>query len=133
MGGCAKNHDKGKDGKEGKDGKDGNSGGTGALGFADPASGFQISPQKRYFYVSFGESPPSEEPAANLLQDHIQHLKDLTASASLDTCGATADGLGGFQVLLANDAEEALKLAASDPLVKQGFYKNISVREILKP
>ncbi|WOO34874.1 YciI family protein [Anaerocolumna sp. AGMB13020] len=55
-----------------------------------------------------------------LVEQHVEHLKQLKKEGRLILCGPFGDYPGGMVVFSAQDKEEADRIAQSDPFVSSG-------------
>ncbi|MFA6028239.1 MAG: YciI family protein [Elusimicrobiota bacterium] len=72
-----------------------------------------------YAYLMRHEKP--ELITKTLVEKHVAHLEDLDDAGKLVLCGPFKDFKGGMVVVKAGSADEARRIAESDPFVKSGF------------
>lgn len=72
-----------------------------------------------YAYLLSHEKPELVTKA--LVEEHVAHLKRLDDAGQLVLCGPFKDYQGGLVVVKASSAEEARRIAESDPFVRSGF------------
>lgn len=127
MGGCAKNNDK-KDGKDGA--KDHNKANSTLFLKREASKGFQISPEKKSFYVEFKPVTNTTIISDELLKKHLSYLETSTENGHLDACGAYEQG--GYQVIVASSIKEVHDIIKNDPLLSSGHYVAATIRETEK-
>jgi len=64
-----------------------------------------------------------------LIKRHVEHLKELKNQGKLVFCGPFTDYPGGMVIFLAEDMEEAMNIAKSDPFIASGC-KSFEIRTI---
>ena len=69
---------------------------------------------------------------ADLLHEHIEHLKQLSQSGYLLVCGPFVDDFGAMLVIQAKSEFDAEKLIQSDPFIKNVYYRSYSITEFYK-
>lgn len=67
-----------------------------------------------------------------LLNKHVSHLRKLASAGSLFLCGPFQDNDGALQILLANSKEEATEMVNNDPFIKEGYYQNYTMHELIE-
>jgi uncharacterized protein YciI len=96
---------------------------------------YTVSSEKRLFLVIYrdllDESPDS--PSDELMSQHLDYLGVLRESGQLDSAAAFTSGDGGLKILIAETEDEAMQLAAADPLIVSGYYGGFDVQELLPP
>lgn len=65
-----------------------------------------------------------------LLNDHVEHLKEINRKGQLFLCGPLIDSDKAIKIINANSMTEALKIAHSDPFTIHSYYPNIKVLEL---
>lgn len=65
-----------------------------------------------------------------LLENHVEHLKEINHMGKLFLCGPLLDSDKAIKIIHANSMEEALKIAHSDPFTIHSYYPNIEVFEL---
>ena len=70
--------------------------------------------------------------SSELLEKHVAHLKRLSEEGRLYLCGPFDDDETALQVLLAADADEARSLVEADPFIRQRYYRDYSLRELIE-
>ncbi|WFA08024.1 YciI family protein [Tissierella sp. Yu-01] len=78
-----------------------------------------------YIYLMNNLKPINKE----LIQSHVEHLKELNNQGNLVFCGPFTDYPGGMVIFLAEDLEEATNIAKSDPFIASGC-KSFEIRTI---
>lgn len=78
-----------------------------------------------YIYLMNNVKPINKE----LIKSHVGHLKELKNQGKLVFCGPFTDYPGGMVIFLAEDMEEAMKIAKSDPFIASGC-KSFEIRTI---
>ncbi|WFR59022.1 YciI family protein [Anaerocolumna sp. AGMB13025] len=78
-----------------------------------------------YVYFMENKKPLNEE----LIKSHVKHLKNLKSQGKLVLCGPFTDYPGGMVVFLAEDLEEAKKIAEADPFIASGC-KSYEIRTL---
>ena len=66
-----------------------------------------------------------------LLQKHVDHLRQLNKSGTLLLCGPFKDNDRALQILVSESADEAVQLIESDPFIKEGYYGSYELNELL--
>lgn len=67
-----------------------------------------------------------------LLNEHVMHLRDLKNKGFLFLCGPFSDNDGAMQILLASSKEKAIELINCDPFIKDGYYQNYTIQELIE-
>lgn len=78
-----------------------------------------------YIYLMNNVKSIDEE----LIQSHVEHLKELNNQGKLVFCGPFTDYPGGMVIFLAKDLEEATNIAKSDPFIASGC-KSFEIRTL---
>ena len=78
-----------------------------------------------YIYLMSNIKPINKE----LIEGHVEHLRELNREGKLVLCGPFADYPGGMVVFSANDLEEATRIAQSDPFIASGC-KSFEIRTV---
>ena len=78
-----------------------------------------------YIYLMENIKPLSKE----LVESHVEHLKELKKQGKLVLCGPFADYPGGMVIFSAENLEEATKIAESDPFISSGA-KSYTIRTL---
>ena len=68
----------------------------------------------------------------SLLIQHVEHLKQLKKQGKLFICGPFKDNDGALQILLTKDKEEAESIVLSDPFIKNKYYRNFVIYELIE-
>ena len=68
----------------------------------------------------------------DLLSQHVEHLKVLSADGRLILCGPFAEDDGAFLLLEGDSREEVERLVRRDPFVAQGYYAGFEVHTLLE-
>jgi uncharacterized protein YciI len=92
------------------------------------ADTFKVSEERKTYLVLL--TGATREPDEDLVRRHVEHLDRLADEDRLDMFGAFAEGDGGMQIVVASSDDEARELAQSDPLVSEGIYTGVEVREV---
>jgi uncharacterized protein YciI len=74
-----------------------------------------------------GKSIPEE-----LMIRHVEHLKNLKKNNSLLLCGPFKNSNGVIQILLADNYNEAKKLALLDPFTAEGIFSTYTIHELIE-
>lgn len=69
---------------------------------------------------------------ASLLNAHVEHLKALSASGSLFLCGPLQDNNAALLIVVANSKEQAQSMMDADPFVKESYYEEYSLSELIE-
>jgi uncharacterized protein YciI len=64
-----------------------------------------------------------------LLNSHINYLKQLHQTGHLQTCGPFANDDGAMLIIKASSQEQVENLVAQDPFIKENYYQRISIQE----
>ncbi|KAB3538568.1 hypothetical protein F8154_01360 [Alkaliphilus pronyensis] len=64
-----------------------------------------------------------------VINSHVEYLKDLDSQDKLVLCGPFTDYPGGMVIFLAEDKIEAIEIAEADPFIALG-YKSYEIRTI---
>ncbi len=72
-------------------------------------------------YVYLLELLPGRLQNEAIIRAHVQHLKQLDRNGQLILCGPFSDHKGGMVIIKADSYVEAVRIAESDPFVKEGF------------
>ncbi len=67
--------------------------------------------------------------ADDLLQEHVAHLKRLTASGNLIICGPFADDSGAMLVLCADSVSSVNRFMQADPFIQKEYYAAYTITE----
>jgi uncharacterized protein len=78
-----------------------------------------------YLYLMENIKPLSKE----LVESHVEHLKELKRQGKLVLCGPFTDYPGGMVIFLAESLEEATTIAQSDPFISSGC-KSYTIRTL---
>ncbi len=78
-----------------------------------------------YVYLMENVKPLNKE----LVERHVEHLKELKAQGRLVLCGPFTDYPGGMVIFSAQNLEEAIKLAQADPFISSGC-KTYTIRTL---
>lgn len=78
-----------------------------------------------YVYLMENVKPLNKE----LVEQHVEHLKELKAQGRLVLCGPFTDYPGGMVIFSAQNLEEAIKLAQADPFISSGC-KTYTIRTL---
>lgn len=78
-----------------------------------------------YIYLMSNSKPINKE----LIEGHVEHLKELNGKGKLVLCGPFADYPGGMVIFSADDLEEATRIAQSDPFIASGC-KSFELRTV---
>jgi uncharacterized protein YciI len=65
----------------------------------------------------------------DVIQRHVEHLKELDDAGKLVLCGPFSDFSGGMVILNVLSYDEANKISQSDPYVNEG-YKTYQLRTL---
>lgn len=65
-----------------------------------------------------------------VIQEHVEHLKELDRQNKLFLCGPFTDYKGGMVILNVKDLEEAHNIAKADPFIASGC-KTYEMRTLL--
>lgn len=74
-------------------------------------------------FVIFLTSIDGKKTSEELIRNHISFLRKLDKEKKLVMCGPFTDKKGGMIVLKAANLEEAKKIAANDPFVREGIRR----------
>ncbi len=69
---------------------------------------------------------------SELLKEHVNHLRYLTALNKLYLCGPFQNDDGALQIIIADKQEEAKELVEKDPFIRDGYYKKYSIYELIE-
>jgi uncharacterized protein YciI len=64
-----------------------------------------------------------------LVESHVEHLKELKNQGKLVLCGPFTDYPGGMVIFTAENLEEATRIAQSDPFISSGC-KSYTIRTL---
>ena len=78
-----------------------------------------------YLYLMHNVKPINEE----LIKSHVAHLKKLKSQGKLVFCGPFTDYPGGMVLFLAENMDEAINTAKSDPFIASGC-KTFEIRTV---
>ena len=78
-----------------------------------------------YIYLMSNSKPINKE----LIEGHVEHLKELNGKGKLVLCGPFTDYPGGMVIFSADDLEEATRIAQSDPFIASGC-KSFELRTV---
>jgi uncharacterized protein YciI len=67
-----------------------------------------------------------------LLQAHVDHLRNLSQSGKLHLCGPFSDNDKAIQILIADSLEEAEAFVQQDPFVRSGYYGSYDLFELIE-
>lgn len=81
----------------------------------------------KFLYVMLMENV--RELNLEVIQNHVEHLKELDKSGQLYLCGPFTDYKGGIVIFNVSSYKEAAELAEKDPFIAQG-YKNYELRTV---
>ena len=83
-------------------------------------------------YVVILKDKAGGAPDGSLIGRHVNHLKSLNAKGVLFLCGPFKDHDEAMQILLAETMEEATLLVNEDPFIREGFYRQFSISELVE-
>lgn len=78
-----------------------------------------------FIYLMNNKKPLNNE----IIKKHVEYLKGLKSQGKLMLCGPFTDYPGGMVIFLAEDLNEATKIAETDPFIALGF-KSYEIRTI---
>ncbi|KAB3529406.1 hypothetical protein F8153_09235 [Alkaliphilus serpentinus] len=78
-----------------------------------------------FMYLMNNQKPLNYE----VIESHVEYLKELKSQGKLMLCGPFTDYPGGMVIFLAEDLNEATKIAEADPFIASGF-KSYEIRTI---
>jgi uncharacterized protein YciI len=78
-----------------------------------------------YIYLMYNEKPINKD----LIERHVEHLKELNRQGKLVICGPFKDYPGGMVIIRAEDINEATAIAKSDPFIASGC-KTFEIRTL---
>jgi len=67
-----------------------------------------------------------------LLNAHVNHLRQLNKSKQLHLCGPFKDNDGAIQIILSKDLETAKKLIEQDPFIVNKYYQSYDINELIE-
>src|SRR3990167_8554571 len=68
----------------------------------------------------------------NLLQDHINYLKNLRDNGYLPLCGPFSDNQGAVLVIRTDLKSHAEELINGDPFIKNNYYKKFEIHAFME-
>jgi uncharacterized protein len=83
-------------------------------------------------FVAVLKDKKKSELTEKLLSQHIEHLQKLNNNSKLFICGPFKDNDKAMQILICNSIEEAIDLVESDPFVKEGYYGDYEINELIE-
>ncbi|WP_221567803.1 YciI family protein [Alkalihalobacillus sp. TS-13] len=83
-------------------------------------------------FVAVLKNKRKGELSEKLLSQHIEHLQKLNKNSKLFICGPIKDDDKAMQILICNTIDEAIDLVESDPFVKEGYYGDYEIYELIE-
>jgi hypothetical protein len=80
------------------------------------------------FVVIGHDAPDSREKRPLVRPAHLAHLEPLSRAGRVPLAGPFTDGSGSLIVLEAASLEEAWKVVAADPYVREGVFNRVEVK-----
>ena len=89
----------------------------------------------RMFWVSLHDmqAEPGTPPAPDVEDAHVHHLGELQRNGQLHFVAHDREGISGFLLISAQDADQALEIVRADPLIESGYYAGMQVTELDAP
>lgn len=67
-----------------------------------------------------------------LLNRHVEHLRNLNQEGKLLICGPFQDDDKALQILVCRDMDEAISLVERDPFIREGYYAAYDINELIE-
>lgn len=67
-----------------------------------------------------------------LLNAHVNHLRELDKANLLHLCWPFQDNDGALQIILSKDIESAKKLIEQDPFIINSYYQSYEIKELIE-
>jgi len=83
-------------------------------------------------FVAILKDKKKGELTRDLLSKRVEHLRDLDKKSKLFICGPFNDNDKAMQILICNTIDEAIHLVESDPFVKENYYADYEVNELIE-
>jgi uncharacterized protein YciI len=68
----------------------------------------------------------------DLLNQHVNHLRELTKLGKMFLCGPFTNDDGALQVIIAENRESAKKIVEQDPFIKENYYQSFEIYELIE-
>jgi uncharacterized protein YciI len=107
--------------------------------FVDPADGNiepVIGPRgPRMFLITFSDPSPvvMAPPSPEVEDAHVARVGELYKAGRLHFVGHQANGKEGYMLLSAKTLPDAWTIAQTDPLIEEGYFRSVDVKEIEGP
>lgn len=83
-------------------------------------------------FVAILKDKKKGELTQELLNKHVEHLKNLSDESKLFICGPFKDNDKAMQILVCGTVEEAIKFVENDPFIREGYYASYEVNELIE-
>jgi len=68
----------------------------------------------------------------DLLNQHIDHLREQTLKGNIALCGPFKDDDGALQIIEVESREVAESILKQDPFIREGYYRNYEILELIE-
>lgn len=69
---------------------------------------------------------------SDLLNQHVNHLRELTNLGKLFLCGPFKDNDGALQIIIAGSKDNAVRIIEQDPFIKECYYQSYDIYELIE-
>lgn len=69
---------------------------------------------------------------SDLLNQHVNHLRELTNQGKLFLCGPFNDNDGALQIIIAGSKDNAVRIIEQDPFIKECYYQSYDIYELIE-
>lgn len=69
---------------------------------------------------------------SDLLNRHVNHLRELTNLGKLFLCGPFNDNDGALQIIIADSKDSAVGIIEQDPFIKDNYYQSYEIYELIE-
>ncbi|MCP3925143.1 MAG: hypothetical protein GY714_21425 [Desulfobacterales bacterium] len=83
-------------------------------------------------FVAVLQNRSEGELSKELLNQHVEHLKKLTAEEKIYLCGPYKTSKSAIQIIEASSYGDAEVIIKSDPFIKNDYYKSYTLDELVE-
>lgn len=91
-----------------------------------------ITNKKMRKYIVILEEKKEGTLEPDLLNQHVNHLRELTRLGKLSLCGPFKDNDGALQIIVAETKENAERIIEQDPFIKEKYYHSYVIYELIE-
>lgn len=83
-------------------------------------------------YIVILRDKKKETLKADLLNQHVNHLRTLTQLGKLFLCGPFKNDDGAMQIIVSETKEESERIIEQDPFIKEKYYQSYAIHELIE-